>query len=180
MLLLWVELKKLFRRGLRLAAGLFLLVGVLNSGLGESMVLASHGKAGAASSLEGTKLVHLQLLGGLFHLHDEAFWSHAHIDDPVLPPGVVQFSFPPPLNRELNGPDHLSGNFTSLSGSDYTSESMLVIAPKYQNESGFANLASLSFETRYFSANAARPTDPYLSPPDKPPSHLNILVIRVN
>ncbi len=68
MKLLWLELNKLFWRGLRLAAVLAIGLAVLNAGVGGQVALDSQPLSTQPGAGTGTQLLHLQTFG-FFHLH---------------------------------------------------------------------------------------------------------------
>jgi hypothetical protein len=91
--LLFIELKKLALRGLRLAVGLVLPLAILNLSLGATIMLAT--PPGFETSLatgddREIALVHMQMFGGLIHLHDGSAADHLHHTNPNLPPGVTE------------------------------------------------------------------------------------------
>lgn len=73
MILLWFELKKLALAGLRLAAGLFLALAMLNLGVGAAALVDSQSVSSANSAALGQvatgQLLHLQLFG-FWHIHE--------------------------------------------------------------------------------------------------------------
>jgi hypothetical protein len=71
--LLWLELNKLFQKSLRVGARLFLVLSVLSASLGIMVVLAA-----SPDSPTGQRIVHLQLFGGVVHLHDGESTDHRH------------------------------------------------------------------------------------------------------
>jgi hypothetical protein len=96
--LLWLELIKLAKQALQLVAGLFLLVAVLNTSLGAAVVLRETTQSISTSNLSAgfsepsTGLVHLQLFGGLVHLHEHEDSNHQHFSNGYQPSaGVTEF-----------------------------------------------------------------------------------------
>jgi hypothetical protein len=160
-LLLWIELKFLARRGLRVLAGLLLVLAVLNAGLGDSMVLA----APSTSSLDGAKLVHLQMFGGVIHLHDAHVpGEHSHAKHQKNPTGsLVKLGF----DADLFNFSARAG-LTTLTAGDSSAISLL-ISSKYQGGVGLAGLERFVFLGRRLALDMAQLPDPFIFPPVKPP-----------
>ncbi len=166
MALLWLELKKLGKHGLRVAAVLLLTLAVLNGGLGAALVLAAPGdasfEAGITSS-EATKLVHLQLFGGLVHLHEGATAAHSHKPQPN---GVFQVVLEP----ETRPSERFYSRYTSLDSSDSGPEMFRLFTPTCDQAQALPALKPPTLLARQLSDNTPHPLDPYLTAPDKPPT----------
>src|SRR5689334_1649080 len=96
LVLLFIELKKVALRGLRFAAGLIMPLAILNLSLGATIMLAT--PPGFETSLitgngQEIELVHMQMFGGLIHLHDGPGANH-YANRP-LPPGVTEQEYLP-------------------------------------------------------------------------------------
>ena len=112
LVLLLIELKKLTGRGLRLAASFILPLAILNLSLGATVMLATPpgfvSLEGAASDQQ-VELVHLQMFGGLIHLHDGK--NPAHTPALKLPQGVTEQEYiPPPAQVSPDWNFSIAGN----------------------------------------------------------------------
>ncbi len=175
MVALWVELKKLAGAGLRLAGATFLMVAVLNGGLGMSMILAAPGGYTAnngSPAPDGTRLVHLQLFGGLLHAHAGKGDDHNH--GPKNIRHVPNIAKIPDTNQSLDTAltqiTSANNNAAALDNSDGSSESLLVLTPKYQGSDSLAALVPSGLIARQLPFHPLPLPDPYLSAPDKPPT----------
>lgn len=76
--MLWLELKKLAKAGLRLAAGLFMALAMLNLGIGASALVDFQSLSSANPGWPGQVGT-----GGLLHIQIFGFWHlHENLDQP--------------------------------------------------------------------------------------------------
>lgn len=162
--MLWFELKKLALAGTRLAAGLFLVLAMLNLGLGAAAVVNARAFNSAGSAIPsevGTgKLLHLQFFG-FWHIHQSLDRVESRViagvteyDDGPVPLPPVRFSY-------LNPGSHLDSNYSN--GEAFKT---LTDFPDPHQLSGIAPLASLA---RHTLADDAPVANPLLKLPLKPP-----------
>jgi hypothetical protein len=76
--LLWLELKKLGHKVACSLALLILVLAILGTNLGASTIFSEpvNGSINDPHQLNGSRLIHLQLFGGLIHFHDSSFENH--------------------------------------------------------------------------------------------------------
>lgn len=124
--LLWLELEKLARQALKLIAGLLLIVAILNISLGAAVVLSQTPQTLSISGFTTSsaepfpQLVHLQLFGGLVHIHEPGRSDHTHSSQSYLaPPGVIEFVVAE--NNPTNYGLSTYFNFPGFDKTDYTS-----------------------------------------------------------
>src|ERR1700709_568361 len=89
--LLIIELKKVALRGLRFAVGFVLPLAILNLSLGATP--ARYKTRRAPGKGQEIELVHMQMFGGLIHLHDGSGADHNAVRP--LPPGVTEQEYQP-------------------------------------------------------------------------------------
>jgi hypothetical protein len=165
LILLWLELKKLALAGLRLAAGLFLALAMLNLGVGAAAIVDTQSVSSADSAAPGQvatgQLLHLQLFG-FWHVHESLDQS----EDAPPPAGVTEqdegvLPSPPARFLYLSHGNRLDSDFGSgavqKSLTDFTDPHPLV---------GVAGLASLARQTP---ADDGFFPNPFLKVPLKPP-----------
>ncbi|MBN9392319.1 MAG: hypothetical protein J0I20_30055 [Chloroflexi bacterium] len=172
MILLWHELNKLARQGLRLLAGLLFVLAVLNVGVGgvalvDASPLDSSGKAG---NRVGNSLLHLQLFG-LIHIHESIFEEHMHALSP--PPGVVEYdtTYQPPSQVLFISANALAGSGPTFSihSADYGSGSIQNLISEFLPVASH-ELSLAGVTSRLIHADHKRQIDPFLPVPEKPPT----------
>ncbi len=168
--MLWLELKKLALAGIRLAAGCFLALAMLNLGLGASAVVTDRtlDAAGPANGSNPTapgqvsagELLHLQFFG-FWHVHESL--NHAEnltsagvteYDDGLIPSPPVRFSYLNPGNRL---------------DSDYSSGAALKSLTDFPDPQQLAGIAPLSLLTYHALTDDWPVANPFLKIPLKPP-----------
>lgn len=165
LVLLFIELKKLAGRGLRTAAAFVLPLAILNLSLGATVMLAT--PPGFEDTLPTTggqeiELVHMQMFGGLIHLHDGSGFSHVH-SAPALPPGVTEqdlgstaFQIVPDWSVSINSSDSVANFWQDLT-------------TRGQVNSEFLHGNYLAPAGRIIPGSDPTPPNPYLGVPLKPP-----------
>lgn len=122
LVLLLIELKKLAARGLRLAASIILPLAILNLSLGATILLSTppgFEKPGITGSDQEIKLVHMQMFGGVIHLHDGSGPDHSHSPNVVLPAGVTEQEYLPVPTRVQTQTQSFSDWTTAVTGNPY-------------------------------------------------------------
>jgi hypothetical protein len=150
--LLWLELNKLFRKSLRVGARLFLVLSVLSASLGIMVVLSA-----TPSNSSGQRIVHLQLFGGVVHLHDGESDDHSHAHEHT--------------RTGLNAPVVISlqtvGDTSDSMG--VATDTIRLAAPR-AGETPLFELPTLRhYFYRYLPANLSPPPAPDLGVPFPPP-----------
>jgi hypothetical protein len=167
--LLWLELGKLARQALQLFAGLLLIVAILNSGLGASLILSETPDplSSAGFSEPSARLVHLQLFGGLVHLHEHNPSDHLHFPQGYqAPPGVTEF---------LVAGDDDPGDYSLSTYSDVPTFGKIDYTSGWSQNTLFALLSVLgllalnSLAGRLSQCNQLVPADPHLKRLERPP-----------
>ena len=162
--MLWLELKKLALAGIRLTAGLFLALAMLNLGLGAAAVVNAPTFNSAGSTISGElatgQLLHLQFFG-FWHVHENL--DHA---ESRAVPGVTEYDgglapAPPVRFSYLNPGSRLD--------SDYSSGTALNGLTDFPDPHQLSGIASLSPLSRHTPANDAPVANPFLETPLKPP-----------
>lgn len=166
LVLLFIELKKLTLRGLRFAVGFVLPLAILNLSLGATIMLAT--PPGFESSLttgndQEIELVHMQMFGGLIHLHDALHHDHSDASKP-LPPGVSEQEYRPPTltlvpdwSVTVNGTDATANFWQDLT---VRGQADALVVPNYR----------LPNSGREIAGGVPYPTAPYLAVPLQPPT----------
>lgn len=167
--LLGRELNKLAKRGLKVAVRLSLAFAVLSTSIGIVVVLAAPGGYTTLASPE-TRLVHLQFLGGLLHLHDGTHGDH-YASNQSTTSGVTQVVYAPDTTSQAEASQFsysVYGNST-VESSDYGSSLWRVVAPKYHGLSANLILPLATLLSRPLSFDQRQPANPYLVVPHRPP-----------
>ncbi len=173
LVLLIIELKKLAGRSLNFAAGFILPLAVLNLSLGATIMLATppgFESTPGTTSDQQIELVHMQMFGGLIHLHDGSGSSHTHAIV-TLPKGVTEQELPPALAQTNNNWSlSISDNhLQTLNGSNSAANFWQDLTARGQvNTETLSNYNSLNLG-RHFPAADPNPSGPFLGVPFKPP-----------
>ena len=165
LVLLFIELKKLAGRGLRLAAAFILLLAILNLSLGATVMLAT--PPGFESTLPITndqevELVHMQMFGGLIHLHDGNDFDHVHSTH-ALPKGVTEQELPSTKGQVV--PDWS----VSVNSSDSAANFWQDLTTRGQVDAEYPAGYYLPPVGREIPGSDSYPISPYLGVPLKPP-----------
>lgn len=172
LVLLLIELKKLTGRGFRLAASFILPLAILNLSLGATIMLATPpgfvSLEGAASDQQ-VELVHMQMFGGLIHLHDGKNPDHAPAIK--LPQGVTEQEYiPPPAQVSPDWSFSIAGNhLMAFNGSDSTANFWQDLTTRGQaaSETLFNNHRAIM--GREIPGASPSPRNPFIATPLKPP-----------
>ncbi len=178
LVLLLIELKKLACQGLKWAGGISLATAILNLSLGASILLAvpngyasTEGGRGRAESQ--VKLIHMQLWGGLVHLHDPG--ASPGLNHPrvlPLPDGVSEQEDPPDEVEHQNIKQTLTGfdiHLLTLDSSESPANFWQDLAHKSLALPD--PLTGLTSESpgRLIAGAVSHSPDPFLFVPSKPP-----------
>lgn len=162
--MLWLELKKLALAGIRLAAGLFLALAMLNLGLGAAVLVDAQsfnttGSPEPAQVATG-QLLHLQLFG-FWHIHESLDRAEkpsvagvTEYDAGVVPSPPLRFSY-------LNHGTRLDSDY-----SDGAIQKSLTDFPDPHHLTGISALAFLAHQPPSDDGPVA---NPFLKIPLKPP-----------
>jgi hypothetical protein len=172
--LLVIELKKLAGRSLRLAASFILPLAILNLSLGATIMLATPpgfvSLAGAAGGQQ-VELVHMQMFGGLIHLHDGSGPDHSHSQSASLPEGVTEQEYIPAAPQIMPGWSlSITGNhFMALNSSDSAANFWQDLTTRGQADPETLANYQLALTGREIPAVVQQPPNPFLAVPLKPP-----------
>lgn len=165
--LLWDKLTKLISRSLHIGARLFLVFAVLSASLGVVVILAA--KPGWAAE---QKVVHLQLFGGIIHIHEGNHLTHnSHKTGEVRysnpTPGVVEQVSEIPNSQPLISyePGQQISEFSSGSSLNW----LQLFSPKSTGTDGEALFGLARNFQRVLPPAASLPRQPYLELPLRPP-----------
>lgn len=164
MILLWQKLKKLALEGIRLVAGVFLVLAILNVGLGAgALVDGQPFNSAAPGQFEVSELLHLQFFG-FFHVHESLDGAPTSAVPGVseyeagvvtLPPAYTHFSY---LNQ-----------LTRLESSDYGGSAGQKILTDFPGPHTLAGIKALVALSHHRLTNDQPVPDPFLKLPLKPP-----------
>lgn len=163
--MLWLELKKLALAGIRLAAGMFLVLAMLNLGLGAAAVVAvpiynSADSPITPGQIDTGQLLHLQFFG-FWHVHESLDQAESRgvpgvteYDGGLVPSLPVRFSY-------LNHDSHLD--------SDYSNGAVQKALTDFTDPHHLAGIAALSPLARHPLTDDLPVPNPFLENPLKPP-----------
>ncbi len=171
-MLLWLELKKLAFAGVRLTAGVFLVLAILNVGLGAGALVDSQpfNLEAASSQFETTELLHLQFFG-FFHVHQNLAAEHSQAGSSQTSPAAGVSEFEDGVINQPSAYTHFSylNHFTRFGSSDYGSRAGQKILTDFQDPHNLVGITALVALSQAWITDDNPVTDPFLKTPLKPP-----------